>query len=312
MRELKTIFLIGCIILSCVVTGCVDNNNDDTGGDLNEPNTLYVDSKGTKQYISIQQAIDDALENNTIYVYAGTYYEHLVINKSIILKGENNENTIIDGNRRGDVIVIGEGGRVSMRGFTIRNSGVNIYANNDHDAGIEINSDHNAIMNNIIFNNTIGIYTIEASNNTFKQNVYDGNSVYGMYLYISSDYVLTTENTFINNNCALRIKGSDHNNVTNNIFLNNTEGLYFCCGARLNTVYHNTFINNTLWNGKDDVGNNWDNGYPIGGNYWDDYTGTDEYKGTNQNMTGSDDIGDTVYNITAPIHVDHYPLMKPN
>ncbi len=300
MNKLQSILLVSCFMFACLIAGCIDENNNDT-------TILYVDSLGTKQYNSIQQAIDDALENNTIYVYEGTYYEQLVINKSVVLQGENKENTIIDGNHRGNVIVIAEGGRVNISGFTIRNSGVNIYSDNRNDAGIEINSGYNIIMNNIIFNNSIGIYCIEGDNNTFRQNIYDKNSLYGMYLYVSSDYALTTDNLFRNNYCALRIKGSHYNNVTRNIFLNNTEGLYFCCSARLNTVYHNTFINNTLWNAKDDVGNNWDNGYPIGGNYWSDFDEPSE----GAYDTNSDGFVDAAYNITAPIFVDHYPLMEP-
>ena len=54
----------------------------------------------------------------------------------------------------------------------------------------------------------------------------------------------------------------------------------------------------------------WDDGYPSGGNYWSDYNGTDFYSGTNQNVTGSDGIGDTSYIIDVN-NVDRYPLMSP-
>jgi hypothetical protein len=52
----------------------------------------------------------------------------------------------------------------------------------------------------------------------------------------------------------------------------------------------------------------WDNGYPSGGNYWSDYTGTDLYSGPYQNETGSDGIGDTSYDIDVN-NRDNYPLM---
>jgi PKD repeat protein len=51
--------------------------------------------------------------------------------------------------------------------------------------------------------------------------------------------------------------------------------------------------------------NVWDDGYPSGGNYWNDYAGTDLYSGPYQNETGSDGIGDTWYPVG-----DHYPLMN--
>jgi parallel beta-helix repeat protein len=305
MNTLKSLLLVGCVILTSYSAGCLD-------GTTKNPSILYVDSLGTKQYTTIQQAIDDALDNSTIYVYAGTYYEHLVINKSVVLKGENKVNTIIDGNRTGDVIFVDEDGHVNISGFTIRNSGY-VDTTTENNVGIEIHSDNNTIIDNLILNNNIGIYSIDAENNTYRENVYDGNKLYGMYLYTRSNTANTTENLFTNNKCALRIKGSHYIYVTNNIFINNTEGLYFCCGARYNTVYHNTFINNSLWNARDDVGNNsWDGGYAIGGNYWDDYNGTDEYQGIHQNITGIDGIGDIPYNIsTVESKRDHYPLIAP-
>ena len=62
----------------------------------------------------------------------------------------------------------------------------------------------------------------------------------------------------------------------------------------------------------DDGQNSWDNGYPSGGNYWEDYTGTDNYHGPNQNLSGSDGIGDTPYNIYGGSNQDLYPFMEPN
>ncbi|MFH1013195.1 MAG: NosD domain-containing protein [Thermoplasmatota archaeon] len=311
MNQQKTALFISCIILSSFITGCVETNIDGTNDDINDLNTLYVSYQGTKQYHSIQEAIDAAPENHTIFVYAGIYYEHIFINKSVILRGETKENTIIDGNHTDDVIFIDEGGHVNISGFTIQNSGSDEIT--DHDSGIDIKSNDNVITGNNICNNTIGIYSTYAQNNTFKQNDFDSNKGYGMYLYTASDNSIVLNNVFTNNSYAIRIKGSKNNNVTQNLFLENYRGLYFCCGSRTNLVYHNTFMNNTLWDAKDDVtGNNWDNGYPSGGNYWDDYLGIDEFQGADQTIAGSDGIGDTAYNLsTTGNKIDHYPLMKP-
>jgi len=51
-----------------------------------------------------------------------------------------------------------------------------------------------------------------------------------------------------------------------------------------------------------------DAGYPLGGNYWDDYNGADLFSGQYQNETGSDGIGDTAYTIDVN-NQDNYPLM---
>ena len=60
-------------------------------------NVLYVGGSGPGNYSKIQDAINDASNGDTIYVYEKTYYENLYVNKSITIIGQNRENTIIDG-----------------------------------------------------------------------------------------------------------------------------------------------------------------------------------------------------------------------
>ena len=60
---------------------------------------LYVGGNGESNYTIIQEAIDDALDGDTIYVYdeSSPYQENLIINKKINLIGEDYKTTIIDG-----------------------------------------------------------------------------------------------------------------------------------------------------------------------------------------------------------------------
>jgi hypothetical protein len=53
----------------------------------------------------------------------------------------------------------------------------------------------------------------------------------------------------------------------------------------------------------------WDDGYPSGGNYWSDYAGADAFSGPDQDVPGSDNIGDTPYQISTG-ESDRYPHMS--
>jgi parallel beta-helix repeat protein len=142
---------------------------------------------------TIQEAINAANEGDTVYVRAGTYYENVVVNKSISLIGENPNNTIIDGGETGNVVYLGASD-INISGFTIRNSGTS-----DWDTGVCVSrSSGNNISFNIVTNNRNGIFIHESSKNTLTNNVVTANRVYGVHLWDTSNDTLT-DNTVSNN-----------------------------------------------------------------------------------------------------------------
>jgi len=238
------------------------------------PSIIYVPT----DYAKIQWAIGNATVGDTIFVYNGTYCENLLIDKMILLMGENKSNTIIDGMGTGTVVSVMES-NVNITGFTIRNSG-----NESEDSGICLySSDNSRIDSNIIINSSRGIWLINSHRNDF------------------------TDNIVRNNTCAIHLRLSSYNAFKHNIIRNNTCGICLR-DSSYNEIYHNSIINNTKQADVDESTNTWDDGYPSGGNYWSDYTGVDFYHGPYQNETGSDGIGDTPYNITATER-DYYPRL---
>ena len=137
----------------------------------------------------------------------------------------------------------------------------------------------------------------------------------GLELY-SSSTIMIFGNNITNNNNGIQLGGSSRGNrlYTNNIKNNiNGVGLIRSSG---NTIYNNYFISNrnqvydahmgdtTITNSVND----WNLGYPKGGNYWNDYTGVDVKSGAGQDQPGDDGIGDTPY-VIYENNQDNYPLL---
>jgi len=173
-------------------------------------------------------------------------------------------------------------------------------------------SPYNNLINNRCSNNsTYGIWLSSSSNNTLENNTCSYNPNYGIYLYYSS-YNDMINNTCSNNStCGIYLYYySSNNTLINNTIKNNSNGIDISYSSNNNHIYHNNFAN-ILTQASDSCSNFWDDGYPSGGNYWSDYTGADNYRGDNQNIPGSDGIGDTPYYIPGGSNRDWYPLMNP-
>jgi pectin methylesterase-like acyl-CoA thioesterase len=50
-----------------------------------EPRKSYVDDDGSADFSKIQDAINAASPGDTIYINNGTYYENIVVNRSVSL-----------------------------------------------------------------------------------------------------------------------------------------------------------------------------------------------------------------------------------
>ncbi len=92
--------------------------------------TLYVGGSGPGNYTHIQDAINDAGDGYTIFVYSGTYYENITIDKSIKLIGENASTCVIDGTTSASYFLIEvKSDGVQIQNFTLKNRyGIGVYA----------------------------------------------------------------------------------------------------------------------------------------------------------------------------------------
>jgi parallel beta-helix repeat protein len=304
------LFIIVITFSLVLIGGCIVNENKDQKKE--EPNIHFYVSKDfnnmTEQwnithFSSINSAIEKSSNNLSIYVYQGTYFESIVIDKKIILQGEDPFQTIIDAKQVSEDVILVEGnGILNISGFTIRNSSHNS-SSSFNAAGIDLRSDGNIITNNIISENFYGIYCPSSNNNTIMRNHFKNNIEYGGFFLLGSDYNLLKDNVFSENiYCALRIKGSQFNIVTQNVFMNNPKGLYLCCGTENTIVSNNIFCNQSDWDAYDYLENNWDDGNR--GNFWDQYHLEEQGAFDND----SNGIVDTPYAFPYGSNIDHYPL----
>jgi parallel beta-helix repeat protein len=185
-------------------------------------NIHYVGGDGPGNYSSIQDAIDNATNNDIVFVYddSSPYFENIIVDKSIELEGENKNTTIIDGNNYGDVVLI-SANSVNITGFTIKNSG-----DVNRDSGIKIQSRNNRVYGNILLDNDDGIGMISASYNLiFKNNL--SNNDHGIRLFVCSRNTIFENNVFSNKFRGIRIETSDNNIVFDNKVYENGNGILF-------------------------------------------------------------------------------------
>ena len=280
--------------------------------------------KGTN-YATIQEAIDDADEGDTIHVDAGHYIENVNINKRLTLIGDD-MNSVVQSNTSSDHVFEVTADYVNITGFTIAGAGdgnVGIFlhganycniscnnASNNEGYGIYLySSSNNGITNNIANNNSrCGIRLSASSNNSIINNTANNNQSTGIYLYSSSNNSISNNTASNNSRYGICLSASSNNSIINNTASNNQDTGIYLYSSSSNTVFHNNLVNNVADAcDNNPSSNDWYHPVLLEGNYWSDYTGLDDGSGTGKHAIAGDGIGDT--NIPHPgTDYDEYPF----
>lgn len=306
-------------------------------------NTLYVGGSGPGNYSKIQDAVNNASNGDTVFVYddSSPYYERITINKSIMLLGEDKNTTIIDG--YGGIAVSILSDEVCIHKFTFRkgiygvridvffgfcNISDNFFIDNEH--GISsFKSENNIIEENIFFDTNFSI-SMYGNNMTITGNTIDHSS--GLYVGLNVALFRSTGsnisgNIIKNGDRGISISKSNNNIVYDNIIVsshhdgicigessnnsiigNNISycgfyGIILGSDVTNNVICHNNLIYNRE-SAKDDGNNSWDDGKY--GNFWSDYK--EWHPDAKKKIR--EGIWDTPYEISGGDNKDMRPLIQ--
>jgi hypothetical protein len=271
-------------------------------------NILYVGGSGPGNYSSISEAVDDASDGDTVFVYddSSPYNQtySIVINRSINLIGEDRDTVILFNS-----ILIRKVG-VNVRGFTFNNSGIamlqvsflnDIVISDNHfiEGGIYFRRVNNSyIISNTFYNCDNLLYSRGSKNNRISNNViiYNSSDENGVDFWIvdAEDFVISN-NTFLNlrdidRTCLLLIdsqkniiKGNEFNKYRNALSMDDSYKNIICYNNFINNYYKVIWIsgsnlcpnrivnNNFINNSKEAVVQTFNNYW--NGNFWDRWIG---------------------------------------
>jgi parallel beta-helix repeat protein len=253
-EETKIVSMLKITLLLIIISSFLQNTPVTA-----EPNIIRVPD----QYPTIQAAINAAHDGDTIMVAAKTYYERIVVNKTVNLLGENCKTTIIDGSKGGIVVNITVSG-VQLKGFTIRNGGsyagiwverpsgsttINIFIEGDIFTGNYIGvllsrCRYIEIKNNTFVSNQYGIRTTYSSFNTIRNNTISSSLFYGIHLHSYSEYNDIILNTLQNNKYGIHIEGSNGTNINSNTIISQTSKSGY--GIRLTSSCNAEIVANNI------------------------------------------------------------------
>lgn len=211
--------------------------------------TIYVDDDNTTgpwdgtsehPYRNITSGVEHAALDDTVFVFSGTYYESVNVDKTLLLVGEDNVATIVDANGTALGVDV-NANEVTVSGFTVMNCIV---------AGIRIvDSDSCVISTNRVLHSYLGIAVV-GNNNTVSGNyvedtIFAGIRTSGTRNTISENNV--TQCLSQGNGDAIQLTGTSSaypDKVLNNK-ITQTEGFALHVWATNNTIVSGNEISNT-------------------------------------------------------------------
>gem|GEM_PF-1006288 len=234
--------IIFLFIGASIVSG-INTNSTDKSQSLDRGNWLYVGGSGPGNYTRIKDAVENASDGDTVFVYNGVYLfpyntDYVRITKHISLIGENKYETILDTtNGPTDSIIDVRADSVTVCGFTIKGNGFGGME------GFHINGVQNVIIHDIILQYIYnGLYISDVNNSVFYNNTFLDS--YWAIVSIDCKKCIFHNNTYYNNTIGMFLGGFGETIIAYNDFRKNYEGIHLHCISGENIIEYNNIMNN--------------------------------------------------------------------
>lgn len=190
-------------------------------------------------YPTIQQAIGASSVGDTVYVRVGTYYEHLTIDRSLTLEGEDRDATVIDGSGSGNVVYVSVD-YVTIDGLTVANGENGILLINDYTI------DHFTVRNTVITGNFgTGVsapHSNSSSYHTIEGCIFSYNG--GMFYGHQFGYSVIRDCEFFGNTGGLSVGWGSYTTICDNTFHGNSGTCIWIDSGTYNIVERNVVDGN--------------------------------------------------------------------
>ena len=256
------------------------------------------------------------IENtNASFVVRNVYvHQGLPVDEGIILHQVSNgtvENSVTSQDYFG--IAVDSSTNVTVTGNTV-------YSNNPYGIYLYQTTNSKVSGNHVYSNQNAGIFLFSSNNVTVSNNLVHDQVIMGIDTYTTSYDTIVANNVSNNGWIGIRLYLSSYNLVYhNNLYFNGNSPPIYNQGWQV--FDHPT--NPPVYTPSQTTTDGWDDGYPVGGNYYNDIPHGDSCSGPAQNICSYPDgindapvfVPDTFTNstFTASYYVgrDHYPLFGP-
>ncbi len=249
------------------------NNIDSTNFTLTvipDPNATVKNIRTGNSYYKIQDAIDNASSGDTLRLAHATFYENIIIDKTLTIRGMGVGNSTIDASNWSDTLTI-LADNCKLEKLTITGAeqnplvdcicgskGIVIKSNNNvivdctvtsSEYGFHVSGNNTKIWRcNISFNWYAGVYLYNSNDNSILNCILDQNGQVwdgsGIYSYNSNNNFIANSQLSSNIDYGIAIHGSNNDIDNCTIEYNRKSGIYLISQSNNNNITNNNIIKN--------------------------------------------------------------------